>query len=85
MKGKIFKAQEVDWIEAPEHFSAFSKMLVNESTGSKYFDNSNVKTKMVLQESNIENIVKPRIHSCKEGNAAYPVYVRDKHGHYGIN
>jgi len=38
MKGKIFKAQELDWIEAPGHFSAFSKLLVNESSGSKYFD-----------------------------------------------
>lgn len=38
MKARVFKAQEVDWIEAPEHYSAFSKMLVNGSTGSKYFD-----------------------------------------------
>ena len=38
MKAKIFKAQELDWIEAPGHFSAFSKLLVNESSGSKHFD-----------------------------------------------
>ena len=38
MDAKIFQAEEVDWIEAPAHHSAFSKMLVNESHGSKYFD-----------------------------------------------
>ncbi len=38
MEAKIFQAEEVDWIEAPAHHSAFSKMLVNESHGSKYFD-----------------------------------------------
>ncbi|UCF94033.1 MAG: cupin domain-containing protein [Desulfobacterales bacterium] len=38
MKPKVFSASEVDWIEAPGHFSAFSKLLVNEDTGSKYFD-----------------------------------------------
>jgi mannose-6-phosphate isomerase-like protein (cupin superfamily) len=38
MKAKIFRASEVDWIEAPGHFSAFSKLLVNESDGSKFFD-----------------------------------------------
>lgn len=38
MKAKVFQAEEVDWIEAPGHFSAFSKLLVNESDGSKYFD-----------------------------------------------
>ena len=38
MKAKIIKAAEVDWISAPGHFSAFSKLLVNESDGSKYFD-----------------------------------------------
>ena len=29
----VFQAEEVDWIEAPAHFSAFSKLLVNESQG----------------------------------------------------
>lgn len=38
MKAKVFRASEIDWIEAPGHFSAFSKLLVNESDGSKYFD-----------------------------------------------
>ena len=38
MRGKIFKAQELDWIKAPGHFSAFSKLLVNESSRSRYFD-----------------------------------------------
>ena len=38
MKAKIYKAAEADWIEAPGHHSAFSKLLVNESDGSKYFD-----------------------------------------------
>lgn len=38
MEAKVFRAQEMDWIEAPGHFSAFSKLLVNESNGSKYFD-----------------------------------------------
>jgi mannose-6-phosphate isomerase-like protein (cupin superfamily) len=38
MKARLFKAQEVDWSEAPGHFSAFSKYLVNERTGSKQFD-----------------------------------------------
>lgn len=37
-RGKVFKAEEVDWIEAPGHFSAFSKLLINEQNGSKYFD-----------------------------------------------
>ncbi len=38
MEAKIFRAEEVDWDEAPGHFSAFSKYLVNESHGSRYFD-----------------------------------------------
>ncbi len=38
MEAKVFHAEEIDWIEAPGHFSAFSKLLVNESHGSKYFD-----------------------------------------------
>ena len=38
MEARVFRAQEVDWIEAPGHYSAFSKLLVNESNGSKYFD-----------------------------------------------
>ena len=38
MKAKIFRAAEVDWIEAPGHYSAFSKLLISESDGSKYFD-----------------------------------------------
>ncbi|UCG05605.1 MAG: cupin domain-containing protein [Desulfobacterales bacterium] len=38
MKAKIFKAAEADWIEAPGHHSAFSKLLINETDGSKYFD-----------------------------------------------
>jgi len=38
MDAKIFQAEELDWIEAPAHHSAFSKLLVNESHGSKYFD-----------------------------------------------
>jgi mannose-6-phosphate isomerase-like protein (cupin superfamily) len=37
-RGKVFQAEEVDWIEAPGHFSAFSKLLINEQNGSKYFD-----------------------------------------------
>ena len=28
----------MNWSEAPGHFSAFSKLLVNESCGSRYFD-----------------------------------------------
>lgn len=42
MDAKIFQAEEVDWIEAPAHHSAFSKMLVNESHGSK--DSGNWRT-----------------------------------------
>jgi quercetin dioxygenase-like cupin family protein len=38
METRVCRAEEVDWIEAPGHFSAFSKLLVNESHGSKYFD-----------------------------------------------
>ena len=38
MEAKIFRAEEVNWIEAPGHFSGFSKLLINESHGSKYFD-----------------------------------------------
>ena len=38
MEAKVFQAEEVDWVEAPGHFSAFSKLLVNESHGSKFFD-----------------------------------------------
>jgi quercetin dioxygenase-like cupin family protein len=38
MKARIFQAEEVDWIEPPAHYSAFSKLLINESHGSKYFD-----------------------------------------------
>jgi mannose-6-phosphate isomerase-like protein (cupin superfamily) len=38
MDAKITQAEEMDWIEAPGHYSAFSKLLVNESHGSKYFD-----------------------------------------------
>ena len=38
MEAKIFRATERDWIEPPGHFSAFSKLLINESNGSKYFD-----------------------------------------------
>jgi mannose-6-phosphate isomerase-like protein (cupin superfamily) len=37
-EAKIVRAEEVDWIEPAGHFSAFSKLLVNESDGSKYFD-----------------------------------------------
>jgi len=59
--------------------------LYNKYSGSKYFDKDNTKTKVILREPNIPNIIKPGIHSCKEGNAAYPVYVRDKYGYYGMN
>ena len=38
MEARVCRAEEVDWIEAPGHFSAFSKLLVNEAHGSKYFD-----------------------------------------------
>ncbi len=38
MEAKIFRAEEINWIEAPGHYSAFSKLLINEQTGSKYFD-----------------------------------------------
>ena len=38
MGAKVFRAEEVDWIEAPAHYSAFSKLLINETDGSKYFD-----------------------------------------------
>jgi len=38
MEARIFQAEEVDWNEPPAHYSAFSKLLVNESHGSKYFD-----------------------------------------------
>lgn len=38
MKAKITRAEEVEWIEPAAHYSAFSKLLVNESHGSKYFD-----------------------------------------------
>ena len=33
MEARVCRAEEVDWIEAPGHFSAFSKLLVNESHG----------------------------------------------------
>jgi mannose-6-phosphate isomerase-like protein (cupin superfamily) len=38
MKAKIFRAAEKDWTEPPGHQNAFSKLLINESDGSKYFD-----------------------------------------------
>ena len=39
MEGRIFRAEEVEWSEPPGHLGgAFSKLLVNESHGSKYFD-----------------------------------------------
>lgn len=38
MNAKLFRASEVDWIEAPGHYSAFSKILISEADGSKYFD-----------------------------------------------
>ena len=38
MEAKIFQAEEVNWTEPPAHSSAFSKLLINESHGSKYFD-----------------------------------------------
>lgn len=38
MEAKIFRGEEVDWTEPPAHYSAFSKLLINESHGSKYFD-----------------------------------------------
>jgi len=38
MEAKIFQAEEVNWAEPPAHYSAFSKLLINESHGSKYFD-----------------------------------------------
>ena len=38
MEAKIFRVEEINWSEAPGHYSAFSKFLVNESHGSKYFD-----------------------------------------------
>jgi len=37
-EAKIVRAEEVEWMEPAGHFSAFSKLLVNESIGSKYFD-----------------------------------------------
>lgn len=39
MEGRIFRVEEVEWSEPPGHLGgAFSKLLVNESHGSKYFD-----------------------------------------------
>lgn len=39
MEGRIFRAEEVEWSEPPGHLGgAFSKLLVNESHGSRYFD-----------------------------------------------
>jgi mannose-6-phosphate isomerase-like protein (cupin superfamily) len=38
IKTRICKAQEVDWIEAPEHYSAFPTLRVNEYTESRHFD-----------------------------------------------
>ncbi len=38
METKIFRAEEVDWVETKGHLGAFSKLLINESHGSKYFD-----------------------------------------------
>jgi mannose-6-phosphate isomerase-like protein (cupin superfamily) len=39
VKARVFKIEEVMWEEPPEHYSAFSKLLVNpKSVGSKHFD-----------------------------------------------
>jgi mannose-6-phosphate isomerase-like protein (cupin superfamily) len=38
MEAKLFRAEEVDWTEPPGHHSAFSKLLINEAHGSKFFD-----------------------------------------------
>jgi len=38
MEAKIFRAEEVAWAETMGHLGAFSKLLINESHGSKYFD-----------------------------------------------
>lgn len=39
METKIFRSEEVEWIEAPGHFSAFSKLLITpDNSGTKYFD-----------------------------------------------
>ena len=38
MEAKLFRAEEVDWTEPPGHHSAFSKLLINETHGSKFFD-----------------------------------------------
>jgi len=38
MEARIFRAEEVDWIEPPDHYGGFSKLLINQSDGSKYFD-----------------------------------------------
>jgi len=39
MEAKVFRSEEIEWIEAPGHFSAFSKLLINpDNSGTKYFD-----------------------------------------------
>ena len=38
MDAKLFRAEEVDWTEPPGHHSAFSKLLINETHRSKFFD-----------------------------------------------
>ncbi len=39
MKTRVFRIEEVVWEEPPEHYDAFSKLLVNPATvGSKHFD-----------------------------------------------
>lgn len=39
MEAKIFKSEEIDWVEPPEHFGAFSKLLINpDNSATKDFD-----------------------------------------------
>jgi len=39
MEAKIFKSEEIEWIEAPGHFGGFSKLLINpDNSDTKHFD-----------------------------------------------
>lgn len=39
MQARVFRAEQVNWIEPPGHRSSFSKMLINpENSDTKYFD-----------------------------------------------
>ncbi|MFX0200825.1 MAG: cupin domain-containing protein [Candidatus Hodarchaeota archaeon] len=39
MEGKIFRSEEILWIEPPGHFNAYSKVLISSANSdTKYFD-----------------------------------------------